>query len=59
MKDATVLELPADPEGYAAALYATLHALDAKGVARILVERPPETDAWTAVRDRLSRASER
>ncbi|MBO9540297.1 threonylcarbamoyl-AMP synthase [bacterium] len=59
LTQARVHELPRDPEGYAAALYATLHALDAQGVSRILVERPPETDAWTAVRDRLGRAAER
>ncbi|HEY9900287.1 MAG TPA: L-threonylcarbamoyladenylate synthase [Pantanalinema sp.] len=56
---AVIHALPSDPEGYAAALYATLHALDATGVARILVERPPETDQWAAVRDRLSRAAAR
>lgn len=52
-------ELPAEPEGYAAALYATLHDLDSRGVTRILAEAPPEESAWDAVRDRLSRAASR
>jgi L-threonylcarbamoyladenylate synthase len=56
---AVLRQLPSDPADYAAALYATLHELDALGVVRILVERPPETDAWAAVRDRLSRAAAR
>jgi L-threonylcarbamoyladenylate synthase len=49
--------LPADPAGYAAGLYATLHALDAAGVDRIVVASPPDGDEWLAVRDRLRRAS--
>lgn len=49
--------LPAEPERYAHALYATLRALDASGCDRILVEAPPATTAWEAVRDRLQRAA--
>jgi L-threonylcarbamoyladenylate synthase len=49
--------MPADPVAYAARLYATLHELDARSLARIVVELPPETDAWLAIRDRLRRAS--
>jgi L-threonylcarbamoyladenylate synthase len=51
------MELPPDPVGYAAGLYATLHALDEQGLDRIVVALPPEGDAWLAVRDRLRRAS--
>jgi L-threonylcarbamoyladenylate synthase len=50
--------LAADPEGYAAALYAALHRLDQASVSRIIVDLPPEGDAWTAVHDRLRRASQ-
>ena len=50
-------EMPADPLGYAAALYRTLHRLDAEGLAWIAVDRPPETPAWAGVLDRLRRAS--
>ena len=51
------IPMPADPAGYAAALYAVLHRLDAGGFDRLLVELPPDEDAWLAVRDRLRRAS--
>lgn len=54
---ATVRVLPADPARYAAGLYAALHELDARGLRAILVERPPEGDAWQGVHDRLRRAS--
>jgi len=49
--------LPADPAGFAARLYDVLHALDASGLDRIVVELPPESTEWTAVRDRLLRAT--
>lgn len=43
--------------GYAHDLYSHLRALDATDVDLILVERPPESEAWTAVNDRLLRAA--
>ena len=49
--------LSADPREYAADLYAALHRLDDAGVATILVQQPPETEEWLAVRDRLGRAA--
>ncbi len=51
------LPAPAQPDRYARALYATLRRLDAAGVERILVERPPPGAAWDAARDRLARAA--
>ncbi len=48
--------LSANPGEYASTLYAALRALDARGAAQILIERPPKTDAWAAVWDRISRA---
>ena len=51
------LTLPDEPEGYAQALYAALRDLDASGAARILIETVPESPPWTAVRDRLMRAT--
>ena len=51
------LRLTADPTGYAAALYDSLHRLDTAGYARIVVEMPPDTPEWAAVRDRLTRAA--
>lgn len=52
-----IVQMPADAAGYAARLYAALHALDAAGCDVILVERPPDTPAWAGVRDRLARGA--
>jgi L-threonylcarbamoyladenylate synthase len=49
--------LPLDAEAVGARLYALLHELDDAGFERIFMERPPEDEAWLAVRDRLRRAS--
>jgi L-threonylcarbamoyladenylate synthase len=38
-------------------LYATLHALDHRDLGAIVVERPPATEPWKAIRDRLVRAA--
>lgn len=51
--------MPVDAVGYAARLYDVLHDLDARGFDQILVELPPDTDDWLAVRDRLTRAAAR
>jgi len=48
--------MPGGAVEYAAALYATLHDLDARGLEWIAVERAPAGEAWAAVRDRLERA---
>ena len=50
-------EMPSDPREYAAVLYGKLHELDARGVAAIAVERPPDTPEWAGVLDRLQRAA--
>lgn len=50
-------EMPADAPAYAAALYETLHRLDAQGLDWIAVERPPKTPEWAGVLDRLERAA--
>ena len=52
-------QMPADPSGYARTLYGILHAADSEGWDWIAVERPPETPAWAAIRDRLERAASR
>jgi L-threonylcarbamoyladenylate synthase len=49
--------LPDDPAGYGRGLYAALRALDAEGPPGLVVERPPDTAPWSAVRDRLARAA--
>lgn len=52
------LRMPRDPQAYAQRLYAALRELDTAGCERILVEAPPESPEWSAVRDRLRRACE-
>jgi L-threonylcarbamoyladenylate synthase len=56
-RELIIVPMPADPAAYAARLYATLHALDKRELSAIVVDAPPDTDAWQAVRDRLTRAS--
>jgi L-threonylcarbamoyladenylate synthase len=51
------LVLPADPEGYARALYSALRAADGLGAPVLWIEDAPEGEAWAAARDRLRRAS--
>jgi L-threonylcarbamoyladenylate synthase len=53
----TWIHAPADALAYAHDLYANLRALDAANADAILIEAAPNGDAWTAVRDRLSRAT--
>ncbi len=53
----TAIEMPRDPAGYAARLYAALHMLDGASLDRIIVARLPESDEWLALRDRLTRAA--
>jgi L-threonylcarbamoyladenylate synthase len=49
--------LPLQAEAYEAALYAALRELDALQLDSILVEQPPEEESWSAVNDRLSKAT--
>ncbi|WP_133647556.1 L-threonylcarbamoyladenylate synthase [Paraburkholderia flava] len=48
---------PEDPHAYARELYGLLRALDRANVARILIEKLPDTIEWIAVNDRLGRAA--
>jgi L-threonylcarbamoyladenylate synthase len=50
------IRMPRDPTAYAQRLYAALRELDRAGCGAILIESPPETAEWDAVRDRLQRA---
>jgi len=50
-------EMPAAPLEYAAALYETLHQLDAQNLDWIAVEKPPNNPEWAGVLDRLRRAA--
>jgi L-threonylcarbamoyladenylate synthase len=50
------LRMPREPQAYAQKLYGALRELDTAGCDEILVESPPATPEWAAVRDRLQRA---
>ena len=50
------IEAPSDPDRYGHDLYANLRTLDSSGCDEIVVEEPPASAKWTAIRDRLSRA---
>jgi L-threonylcarbamoyladenylate synthase len=54
---ARTVQMPLQPEAYAAQLYRQLHGLDREGWDWIAVELPPETREWAAIRDRLTRAA--
>ncbi len=56
---ARVCLIPADPEAYARALYAEWHRCDALGASAIVMEAVPESAEWSAIADRLARASAR
>lgn len=49
--------LAADPAGYAHDLYSALRELDSMGLRAIVVELPPEGEAWRAILDRLFRSA--
>ncbi len=49
--------MPDDPRAYGRRLYAVLQELDADGMETIVVQLPPDTPDWEAVRDRLRRAA--
>ena len=46
-----------DPHAFARDLYHLLRRLDALGAGQIIMQMPPDTPAWQAVRDRLGRAA--
>ncbi len=50
------IQLPSEPAGYARRLYAALYELDRLNLPAISIERPPDTEEWEAVRDRLTKA---
>jgi L-threonylcarbamoyladenylate synthase len=54
---ATMVALGNDPSIWARELYALLHRFGRDDIARIVVERPPDTAEWAAIRDRLERAA--
>lgn len=53
-----IVAMPCEPVLYARNLYEVLRELDAMGLAKIFIEMPPDRPEWTAVRDRLMRATQ-
>ena len=51
------IRMPREPRAYARRLYAALRELDGARCGAILIELPPETAEWDAIRDRLTRAT--
>jgi len=51
------IRMPREPHAYAQRLYAALRELDGAQCEAILIETPPESAEWDAIRDRLSRAT--
>jgi L-threonylcarbamoyladenylate synthase len=51
------IRMPREPQAYAQRLYAALRELDGAQCGAILIETPPESAEWDAIRDRLSRAT--
>lgn len=49
--------LPREADQAGARLYALLHELDVAGFDRVVMEWPPDGEAWLAIRDRLRRAA--
>lgn len=51
------IEMPNEPDAYAHHLYAVLREFDHLQARAIHIEMPPDAPAWSAVRDRLRRAT--
>ncbi|RLT04459.1 MAG: threonylcarbamoyl-AMP synthase [Planctomycetota bacterium] len=56
-RELVIVPMPEEPVLFARQLYATLHAIDQRGLDAIVVDAVPDTEAWQAVRDRLLRAA--
>jgi L-threonylcarbamoyladenylate synthase len=52
-----LIRMPQQAERYAQALYLSLRELDRLQLDLILVEQPPDTEAWRAINDRLGKAT--
>jgi L-threonylcarbamoyladenylate synthase len=52
-----IIRMPERAEDYAQALYASLRELDSLQLDTILVEQPPQIEAWRAINDRLFKAT--
>lgn len=53
------VRMASDPQAYARQLYSVLKEFDRKGIPNIQIEKPPNSPAWSAIWDRLRKASYR
>jgi L-threonylcarbamoyladenylate synthase len=53
----SIIRMPERADDYAQALYTSLRELDSLQLDMILVEQPPNTEAWRAINDRLYKAT--
>jgi L-threonylcarbamoyladenylate synthase len=56
---AGIFGMPDTPEAYGRSLYAVLRRLDEQGLEAIYIELPPDEPPWSAIRDRILRATRR
>ncbi len=52
-----VCAIPREAAAFARSIYAELHRCDSAGAELIIVQSPPDAEAWRAIADRLARAS--
>ena len=52
-----IIRMPEQANDYAQTLYASLRKLDSQELDMILIEQPPQTEAWRAINDRLWKAT--
>ena len=57
LTDAALLDLTLDPEPYARQFYARLRMLDGQNLRAIYIVMPPDRPEWSALRDRITRAT--
>jgi L-threonylcarbamoyladenylate synthase len=56
-QSSAVVILSSDPRTYARDFYAALRRLDEMSLRQIVIEMPPDTPGWSALRDRITRAT--
>ena len=52
-----IITMPSNPQAYARGLYRAMRDLDSGKYDLLLVEAPPQTEAWSAINNRLQRAA--
>jgi L-threonylcarbamoyladenylate synthase len=50
-------QVAGEPAAFAQQIYAVLRELDGQGCVRLVVQKPPQSESWRAINDRLGRAA--